>query len=90
MTRDIYRSHRATPTASAACIFSAASFPAICFADDALTWPVNQLCRDLNSPVCGLRSLLDAAVTDIAVYHRPGVRFYHIFLTRNFLTTRLP
>lgn len=78
MTHDVYKSHRTAPTASTACVLSAASFPAVCSADDALAWPVSQVHRELNSPASGLGTLLKSAVTDIAVYHRPGVRSFNL------------
>jgi hypothetical protein len=39
-----------------------------------ITWPVSQFCSEVTSPASGLQALLKAPVTDIAVYHRPGVR----------------
>jgi hypothetical protein len=80
MTHDAYMSHRITSTASTACVLSAASFPAVCSADYALAWPVSQLYRELNTKASGLGTLLNSAVTDIAVYHRPGVRSFNLLI----------
>lgn len=56
------------------CILNINTFPAVCLAEYPITWPVRQFHAEVTSPASGLDALLNAAVTDITVYHRPGVR----------------
>ena len=62
------------------CILNASSFPAVCVAEYPITWPVSQFYSEVTSPASGLRALLKAPVTDITVYHRPGVRIRYSLL----------
>ena len=62
-----------TSTTSNPCILNNQTFPVICHSEYPLTWPVSQFYRELTTPESGLQALLNASVTDITVYHRPGV-----------------
>lgn len=47
-----------------------------------ITWPVSQFYGEVTSPASRLQALLKAPVTDITVYHRPGVRIRRLLTAR--------
>lgn len=60
-------------TGPSPCILNVHSFSTVCRAEYPLSWPVTQLISEVTSPASKLGALLSSHITDITVYHRPGV-----------------